>query len=107
MKKTVPTRSQRTDDKADIFAESDNNDEEDEISDEKQKINDQKKEELLKKLCFLCENPKCSYFCKGYCKRSFHDCCRIKVEEEGINNIDEIVGKIDANELCLDEENLK
>ena len=43
VKKAVPTRSQRNDDKGDIFADSENEDEEDELSDEKQKVNDQKK----------------------------------------------------------------
>lgn len=103
-KKNVNTRSNPNNEE-NIFDEDER--EVDEESEEKQKLTDQKKEELLKKLCFLCEQPKCSYHCKSFCKRAFHNECKKKVEEEGINNFDEVSGKLQPSELCLDEENLK
>ena len=43
-------------------------------------------EEFLRKLCVYCERPKCTIFCQGFCKRSFHQECKNKIEE-GNNNI--------------------
>lgn len=65
-------------DGGDIFDEERDHDS-DESEDKKNAPNEQKKDEMLKKLCFLCENPKCTYHCKGFCKRVFHTECRKKV----------------------------
>lgn len=91
-KKNVLTRSQKED--GEIFIDSDRDLEVEEESEEKLKVTDQKKEELLKKLCFLCEQPKCTFHCKGFCKRAFHSECRRKVEEEGVGCFEEVTGKL-------------
>ncbi len=38
-------------------------------------------DDLLKKICYYCEKPKCTYFCNGPCKRCFHGNCKGKIEE--------------------------
>lgn len=77
-KRIVNTRSEQKN--GDIFVDSGREEEEDDESEEKNKVSDQKKDELLKRLCFLCEQPKCTFHCKGFCKRAFHGECRKIVE---------------------------
>lgn len=48
-------------------------------------LDEEKKEEYIKKLCYLCEKPRCSLFCQGYCKRSFHKECKERVDNGEIN----------------------
>ena len=71
------------------------------------KVDDSKKDELLKRLCTFCEKPKCTYYCMSFCKRSFHSECRKLFEEEGILSYDNYTGKLDINELSMDNESLK
>ena len=40
---------------------------------------------MLRRLCAFCEKPKCTFYCMSFCKRSFHEECRRKIEEEGFN----------------------
>jgi hypothetical protein len=39
------------------------------------------REELLKKLCYVCEKPNCSQYCFGFCRRAFHELCRDYLEK--------------------------
>ena len=68
--KKVNLRSEGDDDN--IFVDSRVEEEEEDESEEKVKLNDVKKDDLLKKICFLCERPKCLFHCSGFCKRAFH-----------------------------------
>ena len=43
----------------------------------------------------------------GFCKRSFHEECRKKVEQEGLQCFENFNGKIDITELSLDSDLLK
>lgn len=70
------------------------------------------KDELIKKLCYVCERVSCSYFCMGFCRRAFHDDCRQHLEQDNKwVNVDgpsqEFLRAHDFNEIQLSEEDLK
>ncbi|KAM3144240.1 hypothetical protein pb186bvf_003702 [Paramecium bursaria] len=46
------------------------------------------KDELIKKLCYVCERPNCSYYCMGHCRRSFHETCKDLLETSEFVNTD-------------------
>lgn len=71
-----------------------------------QKLDDVKKEEMIRKLCYLCERAKCTYFCRDVCKRAFHKECRKKVEAGDIN-VDGPTEKIDIEENNMEDEAVK
>ncbi|KAL4510059.1 hypothetical protein ABPG72_010252 [Tetrahymena utriculariae] len=67
-----------------------------------------KKEDLFKKLCYYCDRPKCTVFCQGHCKRSFHSECKERVEAGWINeNGMTSETRIVPTEDHYDEERLK
>lgn len=76
-----------------------------ELNGTKVKLDDQKKDELLRKLCYLCERAKCTVYCKDFCKRAFHAECKNRVEA-GDMNIDGIE-KSDVEELTMSDEKLR
>ncbi|EGR27208.1 myb domain protein [Ichthyophthirius multifiliis] len=39
-------------------------------------------QDIYKKLCSLCEQPKCTFFCQSFCKRSFHEQCKETIEQK-------------------------
>ncbi|CAD8164733.1 unnamed protein product [Paramecium pentaurelia] len=46
------------------------------------------KEELIKKLCYVCERSNCSVFCMGHCRRAFHEACKQLLETTDYINIE-------------------
>ncbi|CAD8088106.1 unnamed protein product [Paramecium sonneborni] len=46
------------------------------------------KEELIKKLCYVCERSNCSVFCMGHCRRAFHESCKELLETSEFINIE-------------------
>jgi len=71
------------------------------------KLSNKFKEELLRKLCYYCERSKCTIFCQGFCKRSFHPICKQKVEEGAIGGLDDNKINFELPELKMDDEKLK
>eukprot|EP01017_Pseudomicrothorax_dubius_P039114 TRINITY_DN5957_c0_g1_i3.p1 TRINITY_DN5957_c0_g1~~TRINITY_DN5957_c0_g1_i3.p1 ORF type:complete len:661 (-),score=161.43 TRINITY_DN5957_c0_g1_i3:167-2149(-) len=67
------------------------------------------KEDNLSKLCALCERARCTYFCKGQCRRAFHEDCKRRLEDDP--NL--VVGaekndiNFDIEESRLDDETMK
>lgn len=69
------------------------------------RLDDQKKDELLRKLCYLCERAKCTYFCKDFCKRAFHAECKDRVEAGEINS--DSMDKFEVAELNIADDKLR
>ncbi|CAD8066277.1 unnamed protein product [Paramecium sonneborni] len=69
------------------------------------------KEELIKKLCYVCERPNCSIFCMGHCRRSFHQACKDLLETTEYINIEgpdqDFLNNHSFPELNWSEEQLK
>lgn len=40
------------------------------------KLQNKTKHELVNALCCMCERPRCTYFCMGFCRRAFHEGCK-------------------------------
>jgi hypothetical protein len=73
IKKIQNLRSNAEEGVDNIYADEDEEDEDDDLSEDRIRLDDSKKEEMLKKLCSFCDKPKCTVFCKNFCKRSFHE----------------------------------
>ena len=70
------------------------------------------KDELLKKLCYVCERPSCSNFCMGFCRRAFHESCKQFLDNNREwTNVDGVSAEFLRDntfpELDLSEEELK
>ena len=70
------------------------------------------KDELVKKLCYICEKANCSLYCMGFCRRAFHENCKKFLEEhhewiniEGVEQ--QFLDQNDFWELKCDDADLK